>query len=213
MKVPRLHACHDCPHACPLARPRLTRRATGATSRVCAPSRCSWSSPTTSSTARGGFLGVDVFFVLSGFLITGLLVREHQREGGIGYADFYRRRVDGSSRWPRSSWSSPSLATFALYSAERGREVALDAGWAFGFLANWRFAEVGTDYFTAGGPISPLQHYWSLSVEEQFYFVWPTLILACLWIVGRRGRSGRMGRLALLTVTLLFIVVSFMYSV
>ncbi len=160
----------------------------------------------------GGFLGVDVFFVLSGFLITGLLVREHQREGSISYADFYRRRVRRIVPVATLVLVVTVVATFALYSAERGREVALDAGWAFGFLANWRFADIGTDYFAAGGPLSPLQHYWSLSVEEQFYVVWPTLVVACLWIVGRRGGSRRTGRLALLTVTLLVIVVSFIYS-
>ena len=160
----------------------------------------------------GGFLGVDVFFVLSGFLITGLLVREHQREGSISYATFYRRRVRRIVPVATLVLAVTVVATYALYSAGRAREVAFDAGWAFGFAANWRFADVGTDYFAAGGPISPVQHYWSLSVEEQFYVVWPTLVLATLWVVARRKGSRRTGTLVLLSVTLLVTVGSFGYS-
>ena len=160
----------------------------------------------------GGFLGVDVFFVLSGFLITGLLVREHQREGRIGYLAFYRRRVRRIVPVATLVLAVTIVATSALYTTERVREVAVDAAWAFGFAANWHFAGIGTDYFAAGGPLSPLQHYWSLSVEEQFYVVWPTLVLVCLWAAGRRNGSRRTGTLVLLAVTLLVTFGSFGYS-
>lgn len=163
----------------------------------------------------GGFVGVDMAFVVSGFLITQLLVREHRRTGSISYVDFYRRRVRRIVPVATLVLAATVVATFALFSVGRGRDVLTDGGWAFAFLANWHFADVGTDYFAAGGPISPLQHYWALSVEEQFYVVWPTLLVAALWL-GRRARGGaRPGRVLVgvaAGATLLSLGYSFVHS-
>lgn len=136
---------------------------------------------------RGGFVGVDVFFVLSGFLITGLLLREHNTTGKISMSGFYLRRI---RRIVPAAFLVLALtvpATWALYGSGRGSSVAQDAGAAAGFFANWRYAITGTDYFQADGPTSPLQHYWSLSVEEQFYLVWPVLMIALFAITTRRS--------------------------
>ncbi|WP_141778572.1 acyltransferase family protein [Nocardioides albertanoniae] len=131
---------------------------------------------------EGGFIGVDVFFVLSGFLITTLLLRETDRSGRVSISQFYARRA----RRILPAATATMLVVLA-YSAivlpqTLTDEIAGDAGWAAVFLANVHFAKEAVDYFSSSAP-SPFQHYWSLSVEEQFYVVWPLLILAvALWI-------------------------------
>jgi peptidoglycan/LPS O-acetylase OafA/YrhL len=126
---------------------------------------------------RAGFVGVDVFFVLSGFFITGILIRERTKSGHISFSNFYIRRV-------RRIIPSAVLVIvvtvalgFVLLTSTRAHDAMIDGLWASIFLSNWRFESVGTDYFAQGQPDSPLLHYWSLSIEEQFYFVWPLLLL------------------------------------
>lgn len=139
----------------------------------------------------GGFVGVDVFFVVSGFLIIGLLVREGQRDGRISIAGFYARRA-------RRILPAATLVLVATVAVAAWRlplvrvsDVLKDALWASGFLANFRFAAVETDYFAADDPPSPLQHYWSLAVEEQFYVVIPLLMLVAALLVSRgRAKAG-----------------------
>ena len=159
----------------------------------------------------GGFVGVDVFFVISGYLITGLLLREHELTGRISLGDFYRRRVRRLLPTALVVVVSTLAACWALLPSVRAVEATVDAAWSLVFLANWRFASVGTDYFTASGPVSPLQHLWSLAVEEQFYAVWPLVMIAVLALVSRRG-AGR-GRRALTTVLLLVSATSFAWAV
>ncbi|WP_158548642.1 acyltransferase family protein [Blastococcus sp. TF02A-26] len=139
----------------------------------------------------GGFIGVDVFFVLSGFLITGLLLREHERTGRISFADFYRRRVRRIVPASLLVLGVTAGASWLLYFAARAQQVLGDVGWAVLFGANWRFAVQGTDYLAADGPTSPVQHYWSLAVEEQFYVVWPVLLALLLWVGRARNWSSR----------------------
>ena len=119
----------------------------------------------------GGFIGVDVFFVISGFLITGQLFREHHKQGRISFADFYRRRVRRIFPISTVVIIVTVAASFVIYLTARAQTVAVDGIWALFFAGNWHFAFLGTDYWANTGSISPLQHYWSLAVEEQFYLV------------------------------------------
>lgn len=140
---------------------------------------------------KGGFVGVDVFFVISGFLITGLLVREWKRTGTIAFGAFYRRRIKRILPVSLLVIAATLLTAKFLFAAPRFSDTASDSLWATLFSANWRFLLQGSDYFQADGPISPLRHYWSLAVEEQFYFVWPWVLLAALVWLTRRGASQR----------------------
>lgn len=134
----------------------------------------------------GGFVGVDVFFVLSGFLITGLLVDEVARTGSISIGDFYARRVRRLLPLSSLVLAATAAATFVFIPALDRKAVAGDLVGAALWGANWRYAAQSTQYM-ADTDKSPVLHYWSLSVEEQFYVVWPLLILA---LVG----SSRVGR-------------------
>jgi peptidoglycan/LPS O-acetylase OafA/YrhL len=137
---------------------------------------------------RGGFVGVDIFFVISGFLITGLLLREYERTGTISFIGFYRRRIKRIIPAATLVVALTVSAGYLVYVGGRSTQIAVDGIWALFFGANWHFAFAGTDYFQAGSALSPLQHYWSLSVEEQFYFVWPWLMLAIFLAAGRSAK-------------------------
>jgi peptidoglycan/LPS O-acetylase OafA/YrhL len=139
----------------------------------------------------GGFVGVDVFFVISGFLITGLLLREFAASRRIDLPAFYARRA--RRLLPAALIVivvTVGLSAFAL-SRLQFPEVASDGAAAALYVSNYRFALNATDYFAVNTTPSPLLHYWSLGVEEQFYLFWPLLILVCarvlsvrrLWIV------------------------------
>ncbi|MDQ1106243.1 acyltransferase family protein [Nocardioides zeae] len=144
----------------------------------------------------GGFVGVDVFFVVSGFLITGLLLREHERTGTISFRSFYGRRVRRLLPAAVLVLAVTVAATGLVLGAARARDTAVDAAWALVFAGNWHAAAEAVDYFRADGPVSPLQHFWSLAVEEQFYVVWPALLAVVLGLAARRTSPAR-ARLAL----------------
>ena len=135
----------------------------------------------------GGFLGVDVFFVLSGFLITSLLLDELGRSGRIDLGDFWIRRA-------RRLLPALVLMVLAVavgrqfFSPEAVAGLRDDAVAAFFWVANWMFVANKTDYFTQGAPPSPLQHAWSLGVEEQYYIVWPLLLVAVAVVLAARAR-------------------------
>ena len=135
----------------------------------------------------GGFIGVDIFFVLSGFLITSLLLDELGRSGRIELTGFWIRRARRLL---------PALVLMVLTVAV-ARELLpnqsltglrSDALAAFLWMANWRFVAQKTDYFTQGAPPSPLQHTWSLGVEEQYYVLWPVLLIAVTLLLAARAR-------------------------
>lgn len=162
---------------------------------------------------HGGFVGVDVFFVISGFLITGILVREFERSGRISFTGFYRRRIKRILPAATLTLVVTVVAAHLLLQAERARDTLLDALAAFFFVSNWRFADTGTDYFAQGGQPSPLQHFWSLSVEEQFYFVWPWVMLAVLVGVTSGLRRSREAAVRVATAAMVVVVVvSFLFA-
>ncbi|HEX2469601.1 MAG TPA: acyltransferase family protein [Candidatus Limnocylindrales bacterium] len=129
--------------------------------------------------ARAGFIGVDVFFVLSGFLITGLLVDEHERTGRIQLGAFYARRARRILPAAAVVLVTTLLAATIVMSPLDLARIAGD-GLAAGLsVANIHFALSATDYF-APTDLSPMLHYWSLSVEEQFYLFWPALLIVAM---------------------------------
>lgn len=128
----------------------------------------------------GGFLGVDIFFVLSGFLITGILFREAQ-SGGISLARFYERRVRRIVPALGVVLLASTLAAFVLFSPYELKQYASSLLASAGFVANLFFM-AGTDYFSPRYE-TPLLHLWSLGVEEQFYIFFPLFLS---WFLARR---------------------------
>ena len=156
---------------------------------------------------RGGFVGVDVFFVISGFLITGLLVSEREKTGRISIRGFYARRIRRLMPAGVLVLVLTDLAASVLLLPSRAHETFVDSLWAFGFLANVHFAQLGTDYFSLTRAPSAVQHYWSLSVEEQFYVLWPAAILLTFALAERAGRK------ALIAAAAVVVAVSLTWSV
>ena len=134
----------------------------------------------------GGLLGVDMFFVLSGFLITSLLVTERDRTGRISLKGFYNRRA----RRLLPAMLLVLIVTLVVWrlTADPSRFPGLrgDATATLGYVANWHFAFSGQGYFDQLAPPSPLLHLWSLAVEEQFYLVWPLVVIITLRFGSRR---------------------------
>jgi peptidoglycan/LPS O-acetylase OafA/YrhL len=129
----------------------------------------------------GGFIGVDVFFVVSGFLITSLLINEHSSVGEISLKNFYARRARRLLPASALVIALTALASRIWLEPLRLKDIGTDAVASGGFFANILFGVRSTDYLQAGQPPSPFQHFWSLSVEEQFYIVWPALLMLLLW--------------------------------
>ena len=146
--------------------------------------------------AEAGFIGVDVFFVLSGFLITGLLVDETQRTGRIRLGAFYARRARRILPAAIVVLASTLLVAQLVLSPLDLPRVADDALAASLSLANVRFALDATNYF-APDAASPVLHFWSLGVEEQFYLLWPVLLL-----LAARARRPRLAITVLIGVIL-----------
>jgi peptidoglycan/LPS O-acetylase OafA/YrhL len=136
----------------------------------------------------GGFVGVDVFFVVSGFLITGMLLTEARAHGRISLVGFYVRRARRLLPAAALTLLVTNVAALVLLNFVRAREAVHDGLHAAAFAANFRFADRGVDYFAQSDPPSPFMHYWSLSVEEQFYFVWPLLLALALFGVAALRR-------------------------
>ena len=141
--------------------------------------------------AAGGFVGVDVFFVISGFLITRLLLGEVSRTGSVSLPRFYARRVKRLLPLSALLLAVVAALSLLLFSPVRAGEVAGDIVACATYTANWHFAAQSIDYFAQGTEPSPVQHLWSLAIEEQFYLVWPALLLGLTWFQRRRGRSAR----------------------
>jgi len=151
--------------------------------------------------ARGGFLGVDAFFVLSGYLITSLLLTEWNANGGIGLIAFWSRRA--RRLLPALFLMLLGVAFYAVAFADKPEmeKIRGDAIATIGYVANWRPVFIGQSYFDQFSLPSPLRHTWSLAIEEQYYAVWPLLLLALL-------RLRRMSPRWLLGVTLVMAAAS-----
>jgi peptidoglycan/LPS O-acetylase OafA/YrhL len=158
----------------------------------------------------GGFVGLDIFFVISGFLITGLIVHELDRTGTLSLSAFYARRIRRLLPLAVTVLAVTVVASWFAYSPLQAEVVAGDVIAASLYFVNWRFAAQETDYFAVDPLDSPIQHFWSLSVEEQFYLVWPLLLLTAFAFVARR--SGRWAKPALWASVALIGVPSLVYS-
>ena len=139
----------------------------------------------------GGYVGVDVFFVLSGYLITWLLVHEAEETGTVDFVRFYARRA--RRLLPAVAVvlvATVAVGAFVLAPFEQ-RDLARSAGATAAYLSNVFFARRATDYLGAAAEDNPFLHTWSLSVEEQFYVVWPVFVLFALGALGWQRRAGR----------------------
>ncbi|GAA4167275.1 acyltransferase family protein [Gryllotalpicola koreensis] len=136
---------------------------------------------------RGGFAGVDVFFVISGFLISSQLLRSLEANGRIDLGQFYSRRARRILPASFAVLIATVVAGWFLLPALPAYSLLRDAIATALYIPNYLFAVQGTDYLHATAPPSLFQHYWSLGVEEQFYLIWPLLLLVT-FIVARRSR-------------------------
>jgi peptidoglycan/LPS O-acetylase OafA/YrhL len=138
----------------------------------------------------GGFLGVDLFFVISGFLITTLLIEEFQRRGAISFAGFYRRRA---RRLLPALFAMliVTVTAIVLFWPQELPKIRGDFLASLTYVTNWWFIVKHQSYFQATGRPSPFQHLWSLAVEEQFYLVWPAVVGMAL--VGRHSARRLVG--------------------
>jgi peptidoglycan/LPS O-acetylase OafA/YrhL len=140
----------------------------------------------------GGYVGVDVFFVISGFVITGVLLRERSSSDRTSIVAFYGRRCRRII--PAATLVILATVTLAylVLGVVYGGQTAIDGRWAAVFLANFHFASEGTNYLSAQQPPSLLQNFWSLAVEEQFYLVYPTFFLLAAAIPSKLSLRARL---------------------
>ncbi|HET7130114.1 MAG TPA: acyltransferase family protein [Gaiellaceae bacterium] len=155
-----------------------------------------------------GFVGVDVFFAISGFVITGVLLRELTRDGSLSLSGFYTRRV--KRILPALAAMVTLVVALGIYLAPIGalHITSLTAVAAAVFGANWYAANLPDGYFAVSSTADPLLHTWSLGVEEQFYVFYPVVLLGG-WLLGRRIRAPREAAIGLVAVVT---VVSFILA-
>jgi peptidoglycan/LPS O-acetylase OafA/YrhL len=139
----------------------------------------------------GGYIGVDVFFVISGFLITRMLWREVSTAGTVRLRRFYGARARRLLPASATVGVVTAIGSAILLPPLQVRTVIGDGIASALYVGNYRFLLEGTDYFSDEMPPSPFQHYWSLGVEEQFYLVWPALIIGTAWLTRRARRRTR----------------------
>ncbi|MBV9830075.1 MAG: acyltransferase, partial [Marmoricola sp.] len=140
---------------------------------------------------RGGYIGVDVFFVISGFLITGNLLRDVDRRGRVSLAQFWARRVRRLLPAAFLVLLVTGLVTLVFVPRLQWQQFFKEIGACTLYIENWSLAHDAVDYLAETNSPSPVQHYWTLSVEEQFYIVWPLLILLGLALATTLRRSRR----------------------
>jgi peptidoglycan/LPS O-acetylase OafA/YrhL len=155
---------------------------------------------------HGGFVGVDVFFVISGYLITGHLLREQLSRGGIRLAQFWSRRakrlLPGAFLTILATGAAVLLVVPSALWTQYGRELIASTV----YVQNWELAASAVDYLDADNQASPFQHFWSLSVEEQFYIALPLLLLLLTLVVRKRVSPRTTARILLGTVVVVSLV-------
>jgi peptidoglycan/LPS O-acetylase OafA/YrhL len=134
----------------------------------------------------GGFVGVDVFFVISGFLITRQLYTEIDKRGSLSFRGFYARRARRILPAATVVIVTTLLFVYRYGPPLRRRSIALDGLFSAFSGVNWRLASAKVNYFNDTIPPSPFQHFWSLAVEEQFYVIWPILLLLIGVVAAKR---------------------------
>ena len=144
----------------------------------------------------GGYVGVDVFFVISGFVITGQLIKEVDREGTVNLLGFYARRAKRLLPASAVVLVATAIMTWLWVPRIRWESTGGDIVASSLYFVNWRLADRSVDYLAEDVTPSAVQHYWSLSVEEQFYFVWPLLLLGAVLVAARLGVNRRAALLA-----------------
>jgi peptidoglycan/LPS O-acetylase OafA/YrhL len=156
----------------------------------------------------GGFIGVDIFYVISGFLITGLLIREIERTGTINFKEFYARRF--KRLLPTSFFVLAITAVFSwlLIPATMRSSLGRDIIAAGLYVSNYLFAWWQADYQNLDATPSPVIHYWSLAVEEQFYLLWPLLILLFFMLATKLKK-----KIALTVLVAAVTALSFVFSI
>ncbi len=163
----------------------------------------------------GGFVGVDVFFVISGFLITGMLWREASATGTVRLRNFYGARARRLLPAAAAVGVVTLIGSTFLLPPLQARTAVGDGIASALYVSNYRFIMQGVDYFANYVP-SPFEHYWSLGVEEQFYLVWPVLIIGTAWLIHRVRRRTRTeatsSRRPYLTVLAFIAALSFLVS-
>ena len=137
----------------------------------------------------GGYVGVDVFFAISGFLITGHLLREAERRRAISLAGFWARRARRILPAALLVLFVVAVATFLVVPESMWTQFYSEITASTLYVENWYLANQAVDYLGADAPPSPVQHYWTLSVEEQFYLFWPVVILA-MTVILRNAAAG-----------------------
>jgi len=157
---------------------------------------------------QGGFLGVDMFFVLSGYLITSLLLIEWAGSATIRFGAFWARRA--RRLLPALFLVLVAVALWARFvlPSDQWGQVRSDGIWALFYGANWHFVSSGQSYFTPEP--SMLRHMWSLAIEEQFYLVWPLVVFGCLRL--RRGRHGLLVGLCLVGAALSVLIMNLKFE-
>lgn len=156
----------------------------------------------------GGYVGVDVFFVISGFLITSHLYREIENTGQISLGRFYARRVRRLLPAASVVLLFTAIATILLAPRFKWLEITQDIAASTLYVQNWRLLFNAIDYLGAEEVAGPLQHFWSLAIEEQYYIFWPMILIGLAAISARRSARGLMA-----LVTLIVIAVSLFLSI
>jgi peptidoglycan/LPS O-acetylase OafA/YrhL len=158
----------------------------------------------------GGYIGVDIFFVISGYLITSHLRREADSTGRIALGAFWARRAKRLLPASLLVLALSLVATIIWLPVTAWANAVTQIGAAGAYILNWVLASESVNYFTAGSSGTPVTHYWSLSVEEQFYIVWPLIILACFVFSGRLRPQAR--KRVLVSAFALILVASFCWA-